>query len=110
MQITTVQGENKTLVYTITDDTGQPVDLTYLHARWRLTARGDETPLVEKELGHGIQYTDPAGGVLEVTIDPADTDLAPGIYRRELRLTSSGYAQTADIGPLTVKNSLFIED
>jgi|SRR5690554_4197075 len=109
MNITIYQGESKSLVYELTDDVGNPVDLTFIDAEWRLTGRTDETPLIIKTLGAGITYTDAALGLLTVELTPEDTELAPGLYRRELRLSSgSTQRHTADTGTIKIVDSLFI--
>src|SRR5690554_1304953 len=109
MNLTIYQGESRALDYVITDAVGDPVDLTFYVAEWRLTGRTDETPLVTKTISAGITYTDAALGLLTVELTPEDTELAPGLYRRELRL-SSGTSQrhTADTGTIKIVDSLFI--
>lgn len=108
MQLTIYQGESKSLDYQVTLPDGTPKDLSLYDAEWRLTPRGDEAPLISKALGDGIAYTDAAGGRLTVGLAPADTEIPTGIYRRELRLTSSGNAHTADYGRLTIADSVFV--
>lgn len=109
MQLTIYQGENKTLVYKLTDDVGDPVDLTLIDAEWRLASRTDETPIITKTVGAGITYTNAAGGILEVALSPEDTELLSGAYRRELRLTSGAdYRKVPDHGLLKIEDSLFV--
>lgn len=109
MNLTIYQGESRSLDYIITDADGDPVDLTFYVAEWRLTSRTDETPLITKTLGAGITYTDATGGLLTVELTPEDTELAPGLYRRELRLSSgSTQRHTADFGGIVISDSLFV--
>lgn len=108
MQLTIYQGESKSLDYEIALPDGTPKDLSLYFAEWRLTPRGDETPVIAKTLGNGITYTDAAAGQLIVELAPTDTEIPTGIYRRELRITSSGNAHTADYGRLTIADSVFV--
>jgi len=109
MNLTIYQGESRSLDYVITDDQGEPVDLTFYAPEWRLASRTDETPLVTKTLGAGITYTDASQGMLTVELTPEDTELTPGLYRRELRLSSgSTQRHTADFGGIQITDSLFI--
>lgn len=109
MNLTIYQGESRSLDYVITDGDGEPVDLTFYAPEWRLTGRTDETPLITKTLSAGITYTDAALGLLTVELAPDDTELAPGLYRRELRLSSgSTQRHTADFGGIVISDSIFI--
>lgn len=108
MEIHIRQGESRRLECLVVDEQGEPTDLTYYHAEWRLTPRGSEVPLIIKSTGAGITYLDAAGGHLVIHLNPSDTEIDTGIYRRELRVTSSGNVYTADYGPLVVKDSVFV--
>lgn len=102
------QGETKTLAVTITDDGGSPLDLTGLSAEWRLTTRVDpNTAVVTKTDGAGITITDAVAGKLEVQLDGSDTEIDPGSYRHELRLTGTGYVATVLAGRVTIRDSIF---
>ena len=45
--------------------------------------------LIEKTKNDGIQINTPSSGYVRITLDPADTELNPGIYHMALELTYS---------------------
>lgn len=79
--LTLCSGDDRTLRFTITDDTGVPVNLTgMLAARWgcaRLLANGNYVlpANVTKSLGSGVTLADAPGGVIEVAITGVETSL-----------------------------------
>lgn len=91
---------------TITQD-GTPVNLT--GASLRFTAKRnyrDETALIEKVNGQGIEVLDAANGLARVTIEPADTATLPTdcmstlVY--DVRLVTSGQNYIAASGIIRV--------
>lgn len=102
------QGESHTITYELVTESGGPKDLTLYGAEWRLVPRFSEDPLITKTLGAGIEYTDAAAGLLEVHLLPEDTELDPGSYRHELRLTSSENAHSVGPEIFIVSDSIYI--
>jgi hypothetical protein len=62
------------LEFTITNEAGAVVDLSALTAKWAFALSAKNAPVVTKSSpSGGILMTDPVNGVLQVTLDPADT-------------------------------------
>lgn len=110
MRVEIAQGESHTITYELVTEDGDPKKLTLYSAEWRLTPRFSEDPLITKTVGAGIEITDAEGGLLEVQLSPEDTELAPGAYRHELRLTSSGNAHSVGPEPCVVGDSVYVTD
>lgn len=100
-------GEDKQINFTITDDAGDPVDLTGTNAVWVLARlRSVQENLIEKTVdGGGITIS---SNVYQVHLDEGDTDQLSGKYRHELRMIdSAGQIETVlAIGQGQVYNSL----
>jgi hypothetical protein len=58
---------------TVTDDAGDPVDLTAASVEWVLQTYGGET-ILEKSVGDGIDLVEPTAGGLEISIETGETD------------------------------------
>lgn len=112
--LTLCSGDDRTLRFTITDDTGVPVNLTgMLAARWgcaRLLANGNYLlpANVTKSLGSGVTLADAPGGVIEVAITGVETSLLPkGRYHHELEMTDAdGAVSTLAMGVITLIEDL----
>lgn len=81
-------GDKKIIVVTVLDASGDAQNLTETPAiRFALARQLGAETLVEKTLGAGVEVTDGPGGVIEVTLSPADTaSLRPGGYYFEVEL------------------------
>lgn len=93
-----VAGDSHLIEFAVTEN-GVAADLTGATAlRWGcVKRRADGTftgaAVVTKALGSGVEITDAAGGVIQVTLDPDDTaELPAGAYYHELELTDAGGA------------------
>lgn len=79
--------EEKTLLITVTDDAGDPVNLTGVGLLWRVVRdAGSATVYLEKTDADGITVTGGSNNIATISIDP-DTDyedLPAGIHRHEL--------------------------
>jgi hypothetical protein len=86
-------GDDKLLTFTIVDEDNEAVNLTGLvSAQWVLKRYPESTgtPSIEKTLGSGITVYDATGGILQVTVNSADTlSLTAGQYYHELRIKNS---------------------
>jgi hypothetical protein len=85
------RGDTVVLNFAITDE-GVAADLTGISARFtvkRFIADADPG-LVQKTIGAGITITDVLGGLLEVELEPADTDYADENLLWDLQITTAG--------------------
>jgi len=103
-------GDTKQLVVTVTDDAGDPKDLTGATVRWILQGRpADSSPLLDKDndAKGGVTIVDAAGGVFRVDLSPEDTEeLSPRTYYHEAEVTdASGNISTVLIGSLVIHRS-----
>lgn len=70
-------------------ETSTPQAITGAVIRWVLYSRIGQI-VIDKSTGTGITITNAAGGVFEVQINPADTELLPpGTYRHEAEITDA---------------------
>lgn len=83
---------------TVKDITGATV--RYTVREWMT----GELQIIQKTVGAGIQLTNPAAGILDVTLDPADTAaLVPGrAYSYDCEVTHGGQVSTVQTGSMTV--------
>lgn len=97
-------GDTAVYKFTVTDNADAIVDLTGISATWILSKRVDSPILLTKTIGSGIVVTDAAGGLLEVTTIPADTEDLQGLHYWELEIVDSGGQKvTVANGTLTLK-------
>lgn len=81
-------GDSKIVRITVTDENGDPVPLdTITAADWRLSREPGGPALISKAHGSGVTVTNPAGGVVQVVLQPADTAGREGFYAHELVIT-----------------------
>lgn len=84
-------GDHRVLRLTLVDELGSAFDLTgvtdvKLHAARRI----DKSAVLQKTLGAGIEVVgDPTSGVVDVTLDPADTASLGGDYVWEFEVTDA---------------------
>jgi hypothetical protein len=103
-----VAGDSRILRFTATEDDGTTlINLTGAAIRWELFpwpsgpkyGVPDETAVVSKAVGSGITITDPAGGIFEVKLDPADTAALLGMHWHEVEaVDADGNVLTSSSG------------
>ena len=105
---TVYRGDSLTLDVELTTADGSAFDPTIegVDVRYRAT-RNRHSPeseaLIAKQAGSGIEV---APGRASITLDHADTDLAPRLYYHELKIFDGDDQFTAMVGVLIVKPSL----
>jgi hypothetical protein len=100
-------GEHKTLRFTITDGgtPPTPIDITGWLVDWKISATNSGNMIFTKAVGTGIALTTPASGILDVTINAADTiALTPGTYFYALRRTTVGSESELAYGSAVLKD------
>lgn len=100
------QGDDFTFEVPVLDgENGAPLDLTGAALRWLLAAAATDTvPLIEKTVsGGGVTITDSAGGLVVVTLAPADTASLNGIFHHELEVILGGRIYTVMTGEATIR-------
>lgn len=104
---TITSGDSKTLRVSVVDQDGAAVDLTGASAVWAVATSRSTPILLQKATPASITITDGPGGLLEVTLDPADTDSFAGSYYHELQIVDNeGRKSTALTGTLNVRHDL----
>jgi hypothetical protein len=74
---------------------------------WKVTRGADDPVAVfTKTQAAGIALDTPQAGWLEITIDRADIDIAPGAYYHELRISDGSVEDVYLSGGLTILGSL----
>lgn len=100
-------GDSKTLKFTIRDQNDAIKDITGATATWAAAKRKTSSTLISKTSGSGITITDATNGLLEVELDPADTEALKGDYYHELQLVDNqSRKSTAAYGTMTVRIDL----
>ena len=95
-------GNKKTLTFTITGE-----DITGSTPVWKLYPFKSDVAVLSKSLGSGLTITNAASGVLQITLDAADTTNLGGHYRHELQITdASSNVNTVSTGLLYIYDSL----
>lgn len=77
-QITMTRGDTRTFTVTMSDNAGDPYDLTDAEVAFTVD------DLFDKSVGDGIAVADPESGVAVITVTSADTEDASD-YRRAYR-------------------------
>jgi hypothetical protein len=108
-----VTGDSLLFQYVITDDAGDPLDLTGATLRWGLAAVENGLPgtvVVEKVLDDGISILGAAeNGEIEVVVDPGEI-ATPGVYWHELEvLTQYGAKVTVSHGILNAEPVIYAD-
>jgi hypothetical protein len=90
-----VAGDAKNLTFTLTDDDGDPLDVSSGTLRWGFAKdiRKDE-PLVLKSSGDGIAVSGAGNNVVSVTLEKDDTRGYKGLYGHELEWDEAGSGPT----------------
>ena len=109
-------GDNHKLRFTIKDELGAVVDVTGATFEWGLAEYSSNDPLegfsgptlISKSTGLGITIIDALNGLVDVDLDPADTDDLVGIYYHELEMTLGGKITTVAVGLGTITGDLLV--
>lgn len=80
-------GENKNIIVTITDSSGNVENIAGATFEWKLNVRGN--PLIKSTSNGNISITNAANGEVTVYLQPIDTQSLEGIYQHELQMTDS---------------------
>jgi hypothetical protein len=112
---TIYQGEVRDLVFAVSSASGQPQDLAGASVVWRLqrsqsgsgSGNGPGGDSQSEVLQKSATVSNTTLGQAVVALDSDDTDLAPGTYWHELRVSLGGAVATVFQGRLTVARSLF---
>lgn len=84
-------GDSLTIQITVTDSSGNALDLSGASIEWVLTETHDRTRLIEKTTENGgISITDAANGVFEIYVQPQDTADLTGDFDHEAEVTDAG--------------------
>jgi len=91
-QISIYKGDSRTLEVTVTDTSGAAVDITGYTMKFTVKkSEADTTNTIQKTttLATEIDLTDPANGIAEVYLLPADTlNLKAGTYVYDVEVTT----------------------
>jgi hypothetical protein len=102
-------GEHKTLRFTVVDAAGAAVNITGWLIDFKISATNSGPRIFTKSVGSGITLTTPASGILDVTINTADTSgLAPGVYYYALRRTTASNETELSYGT-AVLNDVYVD-
>lgn len=98
-------GDTKVLEVTITDASGNAVNLTGATISYVLQRSVGSTVTISKTTDDGISITDASGGVFQITLDASDTASLSGSYYHECQITdTSGNVSTVFTGTVTMKD------
>jgi len=98
-------GDTKVIEVTITDASGNAVNLTGATISYVLQRSVGSTVTISKTTASGISITDASGGVFQITLDASDTArLSGSSYYHECQITdTSGNVSTVFTGTVTMK-------
>lgn len=101
-----VAGDDVVLELTVLDEDGAAVDLDAATAvDWSIArSAGSGAGLADKALGAGVVVTDGPAGLMEVTLQAADTAPFRGDYHHRARITIGGKIGTATFEPITFES------
>ena len=103
---TLFQGDDETIAFETTDDSGDPIELSGVGITWALaTSRRADEPTLEATRDAGITVIDAATGRFDVELDSSETaTLASRSYYHEVELVDDeGDVTTVFSGFLSVK-------
>lgn len=100
------QGTDKVLEITVSES-GAAKDLTAASAvAFKIAAGPGSTADVTKGLGTGVVVTDAANGVIQVTLDAADTTSLAGSYYHETLITIGGTSDVVTVGTVIIEEAI----
>lgn len=96
-----VEGDTLSFKITLTDDAGDPINLTGTTTEMDIK-RLDESLVLTLTVGDGITYTNPTGGEMTIVVDAADTaNLEPQYtYRYDVQWTNGTTIRTVAWGTI----------
>lgn len=96
-----VQGDSLSFKITLTDDAGDPIDLTGTDAEMDVK-RLDGSLVFTLIVGDGITFTDPGGGEMTIAVEPSETEtLDPEYtYRYDVQWTNGTSVRTLAWGTI----------
>lgn len=96
-------GNTKVIKVVVRDQDDAIVDLSGATATFVLMRAPGQSAIISKTVGSGIVITDAVNGLLEITIDPADTEPLRGAHSHELEITDAGGRKsTVLFGTITI--------
>ena len=103
--MTMYRGDTKKLVVTVTDESGAYPDISGSDFNWVVYKRTPGNIVLSKVTPSGISIINPLG-VIEITLDPEDTENLLGLYLHECEITDTlGNISTIFTGSFTVIDS-----
>jgi hypothetical protein len=100
-------GDSKDIVVSVLDESDQVVPITGASVVFILSKSEWSAALVTKATGSGIVITDGPGGVLTVSLDPADTEDLVGTHYFEIELTDAGAkVSTIVVGRIDIRKNV----
>jgi len=103
-------GDTKTLVISVKDASGNPVNITDASIKWQAGRSFGKASSISKATGgSGISITDAANGVFTVTLNPSDTESLKGTFYHEAQVTGSDSAISTVISGTMKINPALIE-
>ena len=102
-----VQGDTMSFKVTLTDDAGDPIDLTGTTADMEIK-RADGTLVLALTTGDGIEFTDAGNGEMTVTVEASDTTAFDPdyTYRYDVQWTNATTVRTVAWGTIQVINQI----
>lgn len=105
------RGDSHVVHVTVTQADGTPYDTSVpgVTMKYRMTRFpfDDSMSSVQKSLGSGIEE---ATGGVDITLEPADTDLPLGLYYHELKVWNGDDVATAMTGFVVIRRSAQMGD
>lgn len=97
-------GDTKDLNVTVLNQDSAVVDLTGASVDFTISKKPGGAALVTKTVGSGIVLTDPTNGVMDITLNPADTVSLKGAYHYQCRVTDVSLRETTVLfGTATIR-------
>jgi hypothetical protein len=93
--VTAVRGDTLRLRFFVTDEEGEPANITGTQPRFALSEPREPFPVIETPFSATASIVDAEGGVFDVVIGPDETQPLDGVYVGQARLDDiSGNRQT----------------
>lgn len=102
-----VAGDTKTLVVSVKDSKGDPVNITGVAITWKAARSFNKDAVITKTVNSGITISDGPNGQFTVALDPDDTELLKGGYYHEAQMTTdAGIISTVLRGTMKINRAL----
>ena len=90
----------------VVDDAGQAIDIDGMSIVWGIYRVKDKVIVLQKETGDGITITDPAEGLFDIVLTPAETRYLGGeSYYHEAVVIDGDDQSTVLFGVITIHKS-----